>query len=182
MADDDRARWDARHADAGGARTPGEPECPAVFAPYEDVFPTAGFALDVACGRGAASVWLAARGLEVCGVDYSATALAGARRLADAHQLGDRCRFELVDLALGLPPGPPAGVVLCHMFRQPSLYGPIIGRLGDGGVVAVAVLSEVDAHPGPFRAAAGELKAAFRSLSVIAEGEADGRAWLVARK
>ena len=32
---------------------------PPVFAPFEDIFPTAGHALDLACGQGVGSVWLA---------------------------------------------------------------------------------------------------------------------------
>ena len=37
------------------------------------------------------------------------------------------------------------------------------------------------ATPGPFRGAAGELSAAFAGLDVIAAGEGQGEAWLLAR-
>jgi SAM-dependent methyltransferase len=153
-----------------------------VFAPYQDVFPRAGFAVDLACGSGTTSVWLAALGLEVCGLDISTIALDRARHLAVIHELSGRCRFQLADLDLGLPAGPPADVVLCNMFRDQRLYQPIIGRLKSGGLLAVAVLSEVGGQPGPFRAGAGELRAAFEELSVLADGEGEGRAWLLARK
>jgi hypothetical protein len=43
------------------------------------------------------------------------------------------------------------------------------------------VLSEVGAAPGPFRAAAGELPAAFGDLNLVAAGEGEGYAWLLAR-
>jgi 2-polyprenyl-3-methyl-5-hydroxy-6-metoxy-1,4-benzoquinol methylase len=41
--------------------------------------------LDVACGEGRNSVWLAGLGCEVTGIDVSPLALAKARRLADTH-------------------------------------------------------------------------------------------------
>lgn len=182
MSEEDRLLWDARHSADGGSDGLEAPGIPAVFAPYEDLFPEAGFALDVACGRGRTSVWLATRGLEVCGVDVSPVALDRARHLAASHGVSGHCRFQLADLDLGLPCGPPADLLICHMFRDQGLYRPIIGRLKDGGLLAIAVLSEVGARPGSFRAPAGELNAAFEELSVIADGEDEGRAWLLARK
>ncbi|MCV7002813.1 hypothetical protein H7J34_21825, partial [Mycolicibacterium alvei] len=40
--------------------------------------------------------------------------------------------------------------------------------------LAICVLSEVGAQPGRFRAAAGELEAAFAGLEALAAGECDG--------
>ncbi len=182
MTEEDRLRWDARHSASGTSSDQDDAGIPALFAQYEDMFPTVGFALDLACGRGGTSVWLARRGLKVCGVDISAVALDRARHLAAGLGVGGRCRFQLADLDLGLPSTPPADVVLCHMFRDRRLYRPIIERLKGGGLLAIAVLSQVGGEPGPFRAGAGELKAAFAELSAIADGEREGRAWLLARK
>lgn len=178
MVAQDRERWDERYAAAGPAPAP---ELPEVFRPHERAFPTSGTALDVACGRGQASVWLARRGLEVWGLDVSPVAVRGARELADANGVASRCRFDVVDLDDGLPPGPPVDVIVCHLFRDARLDGALVERLAPGGLLAVAALSEVGAGPGAFRVRAGELRAAFRSLDVLADGEADGRAWLVAR-
>lgn len=175
-------RWDARHSARAGSGGPDLPAIPPVFAPYEELFPREGLALELGCGRGAASVWLATLGLQVCGFDVSPVALAEARRLAAGYGVSGRCRFQLADLDLGLPPGPPADVVLCHMYRDSRLYRPIVERLKVGGLLALAVLSEVGAGPGPFRARPGELVAASADLSIIAAGEGDGRAWLLARK
>ena len=55
-------------------------------------------------------------------------------------------------------------------------------RLRPGGLLAICVLSEVGATPGRFRAAPGELRTAFSTLDEIAAGEADGQAWLIARR
>ncbi|MBV8789083.1 MAG: SAM-dependent methyltransferase, partial [Mycobacterium sp.] len=51
-----------------------------------------------------------------------------------------------------------------------------------GGLLAIVVLSEVGASPGPFRAVPGEMPAAFADLDVIDAGEGEGQAWLLARR
>jgi SAM-dependent methyltransferase len=179
MAEEDRVRWDAAYSSDGDSEVL-EPRAPSLFARYEHLFPTEGFALDLACGTGSTSVWLASRGLEVVGVDISSEALYRARRLAADNDVSDRCTFVLSDLDDGLPSSPPADVIVCNMFRDQRLYRPIVERLKSGGLLAIAVLSEVGAEPGRFRARAGELMSGFESLSVIAGGEGDGRAWILA--
>jgi SAM-dependent methyltransferase len=47
-----------------------------------------GSALDVACGEGRNAIWLAERGWRATGVDFSAVALAKARRLAASRSVG----------------------------------------------------------------------------------------------
>ncbi|MEB3981728.1 class I SAM-dependent methyltransferase [Mycobacterium sp. 663a-19] len=180
MTWEDRRRWDERHTSQGPAPA-GAVEPPAVFAGHAQEFPTAGRALDVACGQGRGAVWLARRGLHVWGVDVSAVAIDQARDLAERNGVADRCRFDVVDLDGGLPDGPPVDVILCHKFRDRRLDRAMMGRLAPGGLLAIAVLSEVGAAPGPFRAAAGELPAAFAGLDVIAADEGEGCAWLLAR-
>jgi SAM-dependent methyltransferase len=138
--------------------------------------------MELACGLGRGAVWLARRGLDCWGIDVSGVAVGLARELAERNGVADRCRFDVVDLDDGLPAGPPVDVVLCHRFRDARLDRAIIERLAPGGVLAIAVLSEVGVGPGPFRAAPGELLRAFARLDAIAEGEADGEAWLLARK
>lgn len=71
-------------------------------------------------------------------------------------------------------------MIVCHLFRDPRLDRAMIDRLAPGGLLAVVVLSEVDVGPGPFRVAAGDLRAAFAELDVVAEGEGQGEAWLLA--
>ncbi|OBG91810.1 SAM-dependent methyltransferase [Mycobacterium sp. E136] len=181
MSEQDRIRWDERY------RTRVSPgvsaaEIPAVFAPYEAEFPTRGRALDLACGPGIASVWLARRGLDVWGVDISSAAIDQARELAARADVGERCRFDVVDLDDGLPAGAPVDVVVCHRFRDSRLDRSIVDRLVPGGLLAISALSVVGAAPGRFRVQPGELTMAFAQLEVIASGEGDGEAWLVARK
>ena len=180
MAEEDRIRWDARYSGIDPAAE-GAPGPPPRFAAHEHLLPTAGRALDVACGRGRCAVWLAARGLSVWGLDVSAVAVGQARELAERTGVRARCRFDVVDLDDGLPDGPPADLIVCHLFRDPRLDRALVERLAPGGLLAMAVLSETDVGPGPFRVRPGGLRTAFADLDVLAEGEASGEAWLVAR-
>lgn len=177
MTQGDRERWDGRYLGRGDDRV----GLPAVFAPYTDVFPCRGYALELACGQGGSAVALARRGLDVVGVDVSFVAIDQARKLAHRLEIGDRCRFEQHDLDDGLPPGPAVDLILCNKFRDRRLDRQIMERLAPAGLLALSVCSEVGAQPGPFRAAPGELTTAFADLELIASGEGDGQAWLVAR-
>lgn len=179
MSAQDRSRWDVAYRDRAPAF---EPALPDVFAGHEAAFPTIGTALDVACGQGAAAVWLARRGLDVAAFDVSPVAVERAHELAARTGVTERCRFEAADLDDGLPPGPPVDVLLCHRFRDPRLYPALTERLKPGGLLAICVLSEVGGPRGPFRAAAGELDSAFGALDALAAGEGDGQAWLLARR
>ncbi len=180
VTEEDRDHWDERYRRTGRASVD-EAGPPPMWAPYEHLFPTAGQAMEVACGRGRGALWLAGRGLSYWGFDVSPVAVGLARDLARRRGVGDRCRFDVVDLDDGLPEGPPVDVVLCHFFRDPRLDRAIIERLAPGGLLAIAVCSEVDVGPGPFRAGPGELHAAFSDLAVVAEAERSGEAWLLAR-
>ncbi|WP_408632954.1 class I SAM-dependent methyltransferase [Mycolicibacterium mengxianglii] len=177
----DRTRWDQRYT-RGTPLTPADVAVPAPFSRFAEMFPTSGHALDLACGRGLSAIWLAQRGMSVFGLDISPVAIADARDLAQRCGVDQQCRFEVTDLDGGLPPGPPAEVIVCHMFRDPRLDRAILQRLVPGGLLAVSALSEVGAHPGPFRVRADELETAFAALEVIAAGAGDGTAWLLGRR
>jgi SAM-dependent methyltransferase len=177
VSEQDRTRWDAVYIDRDAVPTPA---LPAVFDGHGDLFPRTGTALEIACGSGAAAVWLAQRGLDVHGVDVSTVAIDRSRALAE--QAGVTVRFEAVDLDEGLPPGGPVNLLLCHKFRDPTLYPQMLSRLAPGGLLAICVLSEVGAAPGRFRATPGELRTAFAALEELAAGEGDGEAWLLARR
>jgi len=66
---------------------------------------TPGRALDLGCGEGADSVWLAQRGWTVVAVDISDTALGRAREAAVSRDVADRIEFVQRDLSEGLPEG-----------------------------------------------------------------------------
>ncbi|UXA11019.1 class I SAM-dependent methyltransferase [Mycobacterium sp. SMC-8] len=181
MTADDAIRWNRRYA-ARGPVAVTDVALPERFRPFADLFPTRGHAVELACGSGAAAVWLARRGLSVWACDASEVAVDQARDLAQRCGVAARCRFEVIDLDAGLPPGGRPDMVLCNMFRDPRLDGPIVDRLAPGGLLAVSALSEVGAAPGRFRARPKELRVAFAALDTIAYGEAGGEAWLLARR
>jgi SAM-dependent methyltransferase len=179
----DARHWDRRWADREPPRVD-RTALPAPFDAFADRFPRAGRAVELACGTGAAAVWLARRGMTVHGYDVSPVAVQQARALADAAGCADRCHVEVADLDDGLPPGDPADVLLCNGFRDPALYPAMAARVTPGGLLAVGVLSVVGANPAAsdrFRAPVGELAAAFAGLTVLERGESRGRAWLLAR-
>ncbi|MFC4950823.1 class I SAM-dependent methyltransferase [Pseudonocardia sp. GCM10023141] len=175
MSDAARVRWDRRHAAVVDvAAMP-----PDALRGREALLPAGGRALDVACGRGGVSRWLAGHGFTVDAVDVSGAGLAAAAAAA-----GDAVRWWHHDLDLGLPPdcAGPYDVVVCQRFRDPALYPALRSALAPGGLLVITVLSEVGEEPGRFRAPAGELPAAFADLEVLAHTEGDGEASLVGRR
>ena len=184
MGADDRRRWDERYR----AQPPPSEKAvgpPSAFADLAAVLPASGAALDVACGDGRTAVWLAHRGLDVLAVDVSGEAVGRARDLASAAGVADRCQVVRGDLDEGLPAGPVVDVLVCHLFDAPHLDDELVARLGTGGLLAVAVLSEVGGRPGRFRVAPGALLARFGDrpeLEVLDHREADGVARILARR
>ncbi|HTT06114.1 MAG TPA: class I SAM-dependent methyltransferase [Steroidobacteraceae bacterium] len=73
--------------------------------------------LDIGCGVGRWSRWLAARGAEVTGVDVSPTMIAEARRRVHQAGLSARCRFLVQDL-VQLDAGGPYDLVLSVTVLQ----------------------------------------------------------------
>jgi len=181
MTVEDRLRWENRYR-LRSAPTEADVALPAVFARFASLFPSAGHALDIACGQGTASVWLARRGLTAHGVDIAPAAIAQARMLAERCGVAARCRFEVHDLDDGLPAGPPADIIICHRFRDARLDSQVIDRLAPGGLLAISARRAVGTSTSPFRVAPGELTRAFGALTVVAAGETDTECWLLARK
>jgi SAM-dependent methyltransferase len=120
-------------------------------------------------------------------VDVSPAAIDLARQLVELSGVASRCRFDVFDLDAGLPDGGSVDLVLCYLFRDVRLDRAIVDRLLPGGLLAVAVRSEVDVGPEEFpdgsrRIRPGELREAFDHLEVLDEGEGDGMARILARK
>lgn len=181
MSRDDQTQWDARYRGEGPAPVLDPPPPPPLFSGSQDLFPSEGTALELACGRGRAAVWLARRGIEYRGVDVSPEAIRLARELAAQTGVADRCWFEVHDLDAGLPDGDSVDLVFSYLFFDRDLTSAMVDRLVPGGMLAIATLSEVGAEPGPYRARPGELSDLFGSLDVLAEAEDDGSAWLIGR-
>ena len=78
-----------------------------------------GRALDVACGEGRNALWLAERGWQVTAVDFSAVALAKARRLAFERHL--EVVFIEADVARWEPPPARFDLVVVMYLHLPEL-------------------------------------------------------------
>jgi SAM-dependent methyltransferase len=191
--DDDRLRWDRRYRQAVDADVSGasgvQPTAPDVLALVPDLIddiPRDGRALDVACGTGSVTLWLAARGLTVAGLDVSPVAIDLLRTAADANDIDDRIDARVADLDLGIPDDlVELDLIVCQRFRDPALYPVMLDRLRHGGLALVTVLSAVGAgDPGPFHAPAGELLAAFTNdrCEIVHHRERNGLASIALRR
>src|SRR5277367_5321341 len=86
-------RWETRYAvpEYAFGKEPNH-----FLASCEPILPRSGRALAVADGEGRNGVWLAEQGLDVLSIDFSPTALAKARALA--QERGVRLRTEVADV------------------------------------------------------------------------------------
>ncbi len=145
------ADWDRRY-DTPELIWSGEPNR---FLREEVEAMTPGRALDLACGEGRNAVWLARRGWEVTGLDFSGTALAKARRLAAAN--GVVVSFEQADLTTRrLAPASADLVAVLYLHLPPAERVGVLARaceaLAPGGVVLVVghdLLNLTEGHGGP---------------------------------
>jgi SAM-dependent methyltransferase len=110
----EREDWNRKHGEAGllfGA----EPNR-FLFAEVEGLTP--GRALDLACGAGRNSVWLAAQGWTVTGVDFSDVAIENARRLA--AERGVEVEWVRADLRDWRATGPDFDLVVVLYLQVPA--------------------------------------------------------------
>lgn len=102
----------------------------------------AGRALDLGCGEGGDSVWLAEQGWQVTGVDVSDTALARAAAEARERGVADRITFERHDLSESLPDGR-FDLVSAQFLQSPiamdraGVLRRAAGAVADGGLLVI---------------------------------------------
>ena len=77
-----------------------------------------GRALDLGCGEGGDTIWLAEHGWSVTGLDISSTALERARGEADRRKVGDRTTFRQQDLSTWEPTDQ-HDLVSAHFLQSP---------------------------------------------------------------
>ncbi len=133
--DDRRRRWDERHAER--AIESAEPN-PLLVAEASRLVP--GTALDVACGDGTNTVWLARRGWQVTGIDWSGVALAKARSKAEAA--GVIVDWVETDLLHWSPPNAAFDLVTLVYLQLPaeerrSVYAAAARAVAPGGRLLV---------------------------------------------
>ena len=116
-------RWERALAEHGD-RVAQRPPSATLTVEAADLPP--GRALDAGCGHGAESLWLAAQGWRVTGLDFSATALEFARTSAEAMgpELAGRIDWVEADLGFWAPPPARYDLVAC-------LYVHVAGSVED---------------------------------------------------
>ena len=129
-------------------------------------------ALDIACGAGRNSLFLATQGYLVDAVDIAAAALARGRRAAEEMGLTSISWLEK-DLDEGLPQsGNDYDLIIMIRYLDIPLLTQAAHKLAAGGYLLAEVHLQTDSEvAGPsskeFRAAPGELKTAARSLELL---------------
>lgn len=146
----DAARfWDGLHRRFGGDGTVGAPNR---FLVETAADLTPGRALDLGSGRGADTVWLAAQGWQVVGVDISTVAVDRLRTAAAAAGLADRVDVRSADLPDDFPDG------TFDLVSAQFLHSPLAAH---------------DGRPGTLRRAAGAVAPGGRLLVVSHHGMPD---------
>jgi tellurite methyltransferase len=166
------------------------PEEPAeLLVAFRLLLPFRGLALDVACGEGRNSLFLARQGLSAVAVDRSREALKRGREAVVQENLPTA--FVQADLTcLGFPEQSFC-VIVCFKYRDPALYPRLRAWLSPGGLLIYQTYTWEHRRFGrrpqsPVHLLArGELLDAFGDWQVIFYGEEwirKGVASLVARK
>jgi len=195
----DQASWDERYVEGDLPWDTGEPdgELIEVIARHE-VSPCR--ALEIGCGTGTNSIWLAQRGFDVMGVDLSPTAIVTAEQKKAAARVS--CSFAVHDFLNEDLPGNPRAFAYdrgCfHIFDDAEHRAHFASRLAELLVldgIWHSLIGSSDGPPrdaGPPRRSAAEIIAAvephFEILELTAttfdrDRHSEARAWvLVARK
>ena len=111
-----------------------------------------GRALDLGCGNGRASLWLAERGWRVTAVDFSTEALRQARERAAAT--GVEVDWVEADLAAYEPKGHAFDLVLVAYIHVPgpersSILAKAAGAVAEGGTLLVVGHDRANIGPAP---------------------------------
>lgn len=143
-----------------------------------------GRALDAGCGHGADALWLAARGWRVTAVDFSASALAHGRAMADAlgADVSERIVFAEGDLATWTAEPGAYDLVICLYVHVAGSVEEMVRRMADGvavgGTLFLVGHRPIDPATGAPTAAAGQVQVSVESA--IAALDPQRWEWVVA--
>jgi tellurite methyltransferase len=132
-----------------------------------------GHALDLACGAGRNSLYLARQGWHVTAVDGSPVAIEILRERASAQNLNiDKRVADLGRSEFEIEPGAYDLICDCY-YLQRSLIPKIKSGLRPGGIIiAIAHLADADQpHGTSTRARSGELSALFEGWKILHQYE-----------
>ncbi len=160
-------RWDERYRSATVTARPAQ-----VLLENRHLLPPQGRVLDLACGLGRNSLFLAERGgLRVSAWDFSRVAIDKLRETACARDLD--ISAEVRDVVADPPPPRSFDVIVVTRFLDRSLVPHLLSALLPGGVIfyQTFLLEAIDKTIGPqdpvFRLARNELLELFRPLCLL---------------
>jgi SAM-dependent methyltransferase len=136
-----------------------------------------GRALDAGCGHGAETLWLATRGWNVTAVDFSASALAHGRAMADAlgTSVSGRITWIESDLALWTAPSHHFDLVVSLYVHIAGAVKPAIEMLGDavavGGTLLMIGHRPIDPATGAPTPAAGQVQVSVDDAIAVLDRE-----------
>ncbi|MBZ5564319.1 MAG: class I SAM-dependent methyltransferase [Acidobacteriia bacterium] len=176
--------WDERYRQQSAQKEPS-----GLLVEFARLLPEKGLVLDLACGGGRNSVFLAERGLRVIGVDRAFPALEQGKALAARRGLNVAwLQADLTQLTFFAPA---FDVCLVFYYRDPELYPRLRAWLRPGGLLLyeTSTREQLRFASGPRNPAhllePGELLAAAHDWEILYSREARhqrGIASLVARK
>jgi tellurite methyltransferase len=162
--------WDRYYSDATNREQAPDP----LLVEVADAIP-AGAALDLACGGGNNSIYLASLGWRVTSVDRSAVAIGMLRQRA----AGLRLTATAADLESGAFPVAPDGFdLICDFYYlHRAVFPQIRAGVRPGGIFVAAIhLVDPDATSGPhspaFLLEPGELRREFEEWKIVFYSEA----------
>ncbi|MCY3793728.1 MAG: methyltransferase domain-containing protein [Gammaproteobacteria bacterium] len=191
MSKADRAKWDERYRAGAFAE---RPHPSALLEAWVSCLPNScgrsrGRALDLACGAGRNSLFLAHDGFEVTGIDISSEGLK--RAAASAAHEGLDVTWMRHDLDAGLPVSGPFDVVCLFRYLNADVIRRLPSLLATDGILMVEEHLATDQPvAGPsnpaFCAQPGELRRLLPGLDVLHQEEGiiadpDGRQVAIAR-
>jgi SAM-dependent methyltransferase len=128
-----------------------------------------GRALDAGCGHGAETLWLAANGWHVTAVDFSASALAHARSVAESlgPDIAERITWVEGDLAVWAPPSDRFDLVVCLYVHIAGSVDDMVSRMAKGvapgGTLFLVGHRPIDPATGTPTAAASQVQVSVES-------------------
>ncbi len=166
-----RERWNRRHAQIGAHLFP-QPPAAWLTENRTTLLTTSGcLALDIACGDGRNSAYLAQLGFEVDALDISDVAIDKLRAAATDHGLAvNAIRLDLEHEPL---PRSDYDVIVQFNYLQRNLFGSLAQALAPGGILIAETVTRAHAEElgndfdRRYLLDAGELLAAFPDLDVL---------------
>lgn len=182
MSQIDQQRWDKKWADSGSESFDPHP----LLLANQRVL-GGGIAIDLACGRGQNSLWLANQGYLVLGTDISLVALKIAAIEAKKTALGDRVLFVQLDLDTWPAIAETFDLICVFRFLNRRLFPVIRRSLRPGGLLFYStrhagILSRLPDANREYLLESDELIDTFGDWSVIYYRQGLENAALIAQK